>query len=118
MASQVPTPLVSETGKATSLVTASALMLGTQDPINVHQINREIVLKVTDLISLKCTAKRTLPGSTSQSGPLWLWENHGAFVWAGLMGPVRTQLCNPAPQLPGGEDGRGSALLITAGALV
>lgn len=101
MASQVPTTLVFETGKATSLVAASALVLGTQDPISVHQTNRGIILKVTDLISLKCTAKRTLPGSTSPSGPLWLWKNHGTFVWAGLVGPVKPSSAIPHLSFPG-----------------
>lgn len=83
MASQVPTILVA----------ASALVLGTQDAINVHQTNRGIILKVTDLISLKCTAKCTLLGSTSPSGPLWLWENHRHLSGLGSWAPS-----NPALQ--------------------
>lgn len=74
--------LVSRTVKATFLVAASAPVLGTQDAINVPQINQEIVLKVTDLISLKCTAGISFPGSV-----MWLWENHGTLVWGGPVAP-------------------------------
>lgn len=61
MNSRVPATLESRTAKATFLVAASALVLGTQEAMNIHQINQGIVLKVTDPISLKCTVRSTFP---------------------------------------------------------
>lgn len=98
MNSPVPATLVSRAAKTTFLVTASALVLGTQEAMNTRQRNQGTVLKVTDLISLKCTVRSTFPEAYFTQGQVALgkpWNIGGS----GPTAPIRTQLCDPVLEL-------------------
>lgn len=56
MSPQVPTALVSGTRKAFQIA-VTARVVSTQEAINICMINGGIILKVTDLNSLRCMAK-------------------------------------------------------------
>lgn len=100
MNSRVPATLVSRTAKATFLVAASALVLGTQEAMNIHQINQGIVLKVTDLISLKCTVRSTFPEAYFTQGHVALGKPWSICrEWA--HSSIRAELCDPVLEFHG-----------------
>lgn len=97
MSSQVSAALVSRTGKAFQ-VAATARVLSAQEAINTCRINRGIILKVTDLISLKCMAKAPFLEAYFGQGPCGS-GSCGTWVWGGPHSPLRNKLRAPG-QVP------------------